>query len=173
MGRIAGLVTGALLKQAGHQVTVIEANGNRIGGRIKTFRAEPDQPAPFTDALQYAEAGAMRLPDSHPLTLALIDKLRLPRRLFYNVDIKPGTGNLRPRRTSDRSKRRGRIEEFCRRMTQSARPAGRGRPTLLSRSSGRSLTPGEIPIRDSDPRPLTEVVDHDQDSSQGHPHDAR
>jgi len=93
---IAGLVTAWLLEQAGHQVTVIEANGNRIGGRIKTFRAGPEQPgkpAPFVDPRQYAEAGAMRLPDFHPMVLALADKLGLQRRLFYNVDVKPGTGN--------------------------------------------------------------------------------
>lgn len=93
---IAGLTAGALLKQAGHQVTIIEANGNRVGGRIKTFRVGPewaDRPQPFVDPLQYAEAGAMRLPDFHPLTLALVDKLGLKRRLFFNVDIKPGTGN--------------------------------------------------------------------------------
>jgi monoamine oxidase len=93
---IAGLTAGMLLKHAGHQVTIIEANGNRIGGRIKTFRVSPElagKSAPFVDPLQYAEAGAMRLPDFYPLTLALIDKLGLKRRLFFNVDIKPGTGN--------------------------------------------------------------------------------
>ncbi|MFY0534672.1 flavin monoamine oxidase family protein [Nannocystis pusilla] len=85
---IAGLTAGLLLKQAGHDVTILEANANRIGGRIKTFRAsDPLQPAPFADPAQYAEAGAMRLPDFHPLSLALVDKLGLPRRLFYNVDV--------------------------------------------------------------------------------------
>jgi monoamine oxidase len=77
-------------------VTIIEANGNRIGGRIKTFRAGPEtagRPAPFVDPHQYAEAGAMRLPDFYPMTLALIDKLGLKRQLFYNVDVKQGTGN--------------------------------------------------------------------------------
>ncbi|HEX2081428.1 MAG TPA: FAD-dependent oxidoreductase [Longimicrobium sp.] len=92
---IAGLVAGWLLKEAGHHVTIIEANGNRIGGRLKTFRYDqwrPDLGSPFRDPRQYAEAGAMRLPDFHPLVLALVDKLGLPRRLFYNVDVKPGTG---------------------------------------------------------------------------------
>lgn len=81
---ISGLVAATLLKRAGHEVTVIEANGNRIGGRIKTFQTG------FADPLQYAEAGAMRIPDFHPLTLALIDKLGIPRRPFYNVDVRPG-----------------------------------------------------------------------------------
>jgi monoamine oxidase len=88
---IAGLVSGRLLKQAGHQVTILEANANRVGGRIKTFRSIGEK-SPFKDPNQYAEAGAMRLPDFHPLTLALVDLLKLGRRLFYNVDVDPGTG---------------------------------------------------------------------------------
>ncbi|TDV54249.1 flavin monoamine oxidase family protein [Actinophytocola oryzae] len=90
---IAGLVSALLLRRAGHQVTVVEANGSRVGGRVKTFRRGPESDAaPFADERQYAEAGAMRLPDFHPLTLGLIDHLGLRRRLFYNVDVKPGTG---------------------------------------------------------------------------------
>lgn len=83
---IAGLVAATLLQAAGHRVLLIEANDNRVGGRIKTVRKR------FT-AGHYAEAGAMRIPDFHPLTLALIDKLGLRRRLFYNVDVDPGTGD--------------------------------------------------------------------------------
>ncbi|REK91160.1 NAD(P)/FAD-dependent oxidoreductase [Streptomyces inhibens] len=90
---IAGLVAGDLLTRAGHDVTILEANANRVGGRIKTFHAKKGEPQPFTDPAQYAEAGAMRLPSFHPLTLALIDKLGLKRRLFFNVDIDPTTGN--------------------------------------------------------------------------------
>ncbi|MFB6440603.1 flavin monoamine oxidase family protein [Streptomyces sp. NPDC056411] len=90
---IAGLVAGDLLTRAGHDVTILEANANRVGGRIKTFHAKKGEPPPFTDPAQYAEAGAMRLPSFHPLTLALIDKLGLKRRLFFNVDIDPTTGN--------------------------------------------------------------------------------
>lgn len=91
---IAGLVAGKLLKDAGHNVTVLEANANRVGGRIKTFRSTDDeQDGPFHDPEQYGEAGAMRLPSFHPLTLALVDSLGLQRRLFYNVDVDPDTGN--------------------------------------------------------------------------------
>ncbi|MDT3396593.1 FAD-dependent oxidoreductase [Streptomyces sp. B1866] len=82
---IAGLAAATLLRDAGHRVTVIEANGNRVGGRIKTFRRV------FQDKALHAEAGAMRMPDVHPLVLALSDKLGLERRLFYNADIAPGT----------------------------------------------------------------------------------
>ncbi|MFG2207224.1 flavin monoamine oxidase family protein [Streptomyces sp. NPDC048638] len=94
---IAGLVAGTLLTRAGHDVTILEANTNRVGGRIKTFYAKKGEKPPFRDPAQYAEAGAMRLPSFHPLTLALVDKLGLKRRLFFNVDIDPSTGNQEAR----------------------------------------------------------------------------
>ncbi len=87
---IAGLAAGRLLRDAGHAVTIVEANANRTGGRIKTFRGV------FSDKSLHAEAGAMRLPDAHPLVLALADKLGLSRRLFYNVDVAPGAEPSRP-----------------------------------------------------------------------------
>lgn len=47
----AGLVAAWLLKRAGHDVTLLEANGNRVGGRIKTFRTggheQAAQPLPM------------------------------------------------------------------------------------------------------------------------------
>ncbi len=91
---MAGLSAAYLLKQAGHEVCLIEANANRIGGRVKTFRDDPRRgmSSPFSDPLQYAEAGAMRIPDTHPLTLALVDKFGLGRRLFYNMDVDPDNG---------------------------------------------------------------------------------
>lgn len=81
---IAGLVAAGLLRDAGHNVTILEANANRTGGRIKTFRGV------FADKSLHAEAGAMRLPDFHPMVLALADKLGIRRRLFYNADVLPG-----------------------------------------------------------------------------------
>ncbi|MEU0068884.1 FAD-dependent oxidoreductase [Streptomyces sp. NPDC006332] len=85
----AGLVAASLLKRAGHHVTVLEANGNRAGGRIKTFRRGGHERAaqPFADPRQYAEAGAMRLPSSHPLVMGLIDQLNLKKRRFHYVDV--------------------------------------------------------------------------------------
>ncbi|WP_194892583.1 flavin monoamine oxidase family protein [Catenulispora pinisilvae] len=89
----AGLTAARLLIAAGHDVVILEANGSRVGGRIKTFRGI------FSDPRLHAEAGAMRLPDAHPLVLALGDKLGLTRRLFYNADVAPGavsTGKIPP-----------------------------------------------------------------------------
>ncbi|MFJ3160863.1 flavin monoamine oxidase family protein [Streptomyces kanasensis] len=85
----AGLVAAWLLLRAGHDVTVLEANGNRAGGRIKTFRTGGHEGAeqPFADPRQYAEAGAMRIPGSHPLVMDLIDRLDLAKRRFHYVDV--------------------------------------------------------------------------------------
>ncbi|MDV2886050.1 flavin monoamine oxidase family protein [Alkalihalophilus pseudofirmus] len=66
---MAGLVTGYLLKQAGHKVTIIEGN-DRIGGRVHTIRE------PFSEG-NYFEAGAMRIPSHHALTLSWINKWSL------------------------------------------------------------------------------------------------
>ncbi|UED67362.1 flavin monoamine oxidase family protein [Brevibacillus sp. HD3.3A] len=73
---IAGLVAGSLLKQAGHHVTIVEAS-ERVGGRVLTLRA------PFTDG-HYVEAGAMRIPNTHLLTMAYIAKFGLPLNEFIN-----------------------------------------------------------------------------------------
>lgn len=73
---MAGLVAASLLKQAGHQVKILEAN-DRVGGRIYTIREA------FKDN-QYLEAGAMRIPHSHQLTLAYIKKFKLPLNHFIN-----------------------------------------------------------------------------------------
>jgi monoamine oxidase len=63
---MAGLVTGLLLKNAGHTVTILEAQ-NRLGGRILTYRGLP--------GAMFAELGAMRFPLQHALVRYLIDDL--------------------------------------------------------------------------------------------------
>lgn len=74
---MAGLVSASLLKQAGHHVTILEAS-ERVGGRVYTLRAG------FRDG-QYLEAGAMRIPDIHFLTLEYIRKFQLPVNRFINT----------------------------------------------------------------------------------------
>ncbi|MED3564259.1 flavin monoamine oxidase family protein [Bacillus xiapuensis] len=73
---IAGLVAASLLKEAGHNVTIWEAN-NIVGGRIYTIRP------PFSNGL-YLNAGPMRIPDNHLLTLAYIQKFGLSLNPFIN-----------------------------------------------------------------------------------------
>lgn len=74
---MAGLVSASLLKDAGHQVTILEGS-DRIGGRVFTLRS------PFHNN-QYIEAGAMRIPSTHQLTLEYISKFRLSLNKFVNI----------------------------------------------------------------------------------------
>ena len=66
---IAGLAAAEALLRAGHDPVLLEAQ-QRVGGRIYTMRA------PFAHGL-YAEAGAMRIPRAHKLTLAYVEKFGL------------------------------------------------------------------------------------------------
>ena len=82
---IAGMVSAALLRRAGHTVTIVEAN-TRIGGRIKTFR-NSEQKQYFEDGELTGEAGAMRIPDMHKLVQYLIDYTGVEKQLFINNTI--------------------------------------------------------------------------------------
>ncbi|ARI76343.1 flavin monoamine oxidase family protein [Halobacillus mangrovi] len=75
-GGMAGLVAASLLKQAGHQVTILEGN-DRIGGRVYTVRH------PFTSG-NYLDVGAMRIPDNHELVFEYIRRFKLPLNSFIN-----------------------------------------------------------------------------------------
>src|SRR5579864_69980 len=73
---ISGLAVGSLLRNAGHEIVLLEAS-NRVGGRVRTLRD------PFTDGL-YAEAGAMRLPAFHELLNTYIRKFQLATNQFVD-----------------------------------------------------------------------------------------
>jgi monoamine oxidase len=70
---MAGLVAAHELARAGHHPVVLEAQ-QRVGGRIHTLRS-------FAPGL-YAEAGAMRIPATHTLTLEYCRLLGLSLRPF-------------------------------------------------------------------------------------------
>ena len=66
---MAGLVAADELAKAGHDPVLLEAQG-RVGGRCQTFRE------PFAPGL-WGEAGAMRLPKKHTLTMRLVERFGL------------------------------------------------------------------------------------------------
>src|SRR5262249_16451519 len=57
------------LLRAGHRPLILEAQ-NHVGGRVQTVRE------PFSEGL-HAEAGAMRIPRAHALTMAYINRFGL------------------------------------------------------------------------------------------------
>ena len=71
---MACLVAAYELKRQGHRPVILEAQG-RVGGRVYTLRE------PFAPGL-YAEAGAMRIPRAHNLTLEYCSMFGLPMRPF-------------------------------------------------------------------------------------------
>jgi monoamine oxidase len=82
---MAGMVSAAMLKQAGHNVTIVEAN-TRVGGRIKTFRNTKEKQY-FEDDSSYGEAGAMRIPTIHQMVFKYISQLNLKTEPFYYVSV--------------------------------------------------------------------------------------
>ncbi|NWW97345.1 OXLA oxidase, partial [Caloenas nicobarica] len=65
---ISGLTAAKLLRDAGHNVTILEMSG-RVGGRIWTYRPKGRD--------WYVELGAMRLPPNHRLVHKFIKKFNL------------------------------------------------------------------------------------------------
>ncbi|XP_074161588.1 L-amino-acid oxidase-like [Sminthopsis crassicaudata] len=70
---MSGLVAAKTLQDAGHKVTVLEAN-HKIGGRVTTFRS------PKND--WYIELGPMRLPTNHRLVQFYVEMLGLKMNTF-------------------------------------------------------------------------------------------
>jgi monoamine oxidase len=77
---MAGLVAAHELARAGHDPVVLEAR-QRVGGRIHTMRE------PFAPGL-YAEAGAMRIPRAHALTMACVERAGLAVQPFAMHNVK-------------------------------------------------------------------------------------
>lgn len=72
-GGMAGLTAAYELEKLGHRVTVIEAEANHFGGRVRTAR--------FDDR-NYGELGAMRIPTVHNLTRHYVKEMGLTLRPF-------------------------------------------------------------------------------------------
>ncbi|XP_042303364.1 L-amino-acid oxidase-like [Sceloporus undulatus] len=72
---ISGLTAAKLLKDAGHQVHILEVS-NRVGGRIKTYR-EKDW---------YVDLGPMRLPKAHRIIREYLKKFNLTLNPFAQTD---------------------------------------------------------------------------------------
>ena len=117
---MAGLVAAYELLKAGHDPIILEGR-QRVGGRVYTVRD------PFSDGL-HGEAGAMRLPLGHKLTLAYVDRFKLETYPFtmgnpkayiqlqgkkvraadfdpaqYDFDVKPDEKGLNPQELVDKA----------------------------------------------------------------------
>ncbi|NXW86968.1 OXLA oxidase, partial [Alopecoenas beccarii] len=74
---IGGLTAAKLLRDAGHNVTILEMS-DRVGGRIWTYRPKGHD--------WYVELGAMRLPPSHRLVHEFIGQFKLKLKKFKMDD---------------------------------------------------------------------------------------
>jgi monoamine oxidase len=93
---IAGLVAAYELRQAGYDVTLLEAR-DRAGGRAWTIRGNdriiqndrPLQQASFSDGL-YFNAGPARIPSWHHVILGYARRLNVPLETFVNSQLATG-----------------------------------------------------------------------------------
>ena len=92
---MAGMVAASIIRGAGNNVTIVEAN-TRVGGRVKTFRNTPGKKY-WEDHDLYAEAGAMRLPDFHYMVMEYCKQLEVLLEPFYYVSVDIGVAREAPR----------------------------------------------------------------------------
>jgi monoamine oxidase len=74
-GGLAGLCAAFELRNKGYRVLAVLEAQNRTGGRVRTIRSG------FANG-QYAELGAVRIPDSHPFTLGYMEQFGLEQAQF-------------------------------------------------------------------------------------------
>lgn len=78
-GGLAGLSSAFELRKLGFDITILEACGDRIGGRVYTYHFDKDQQI-------YGELGAMRIPVGHETTWHYIDLFKLKTRPFVQTN---------------------------------------------------------------------------------------
>lgn len=95
-GGTAGLSAAFELRKLGFDITIFEAESNRIGGRVYTYYFDKDKSL-------YGEFGAMRVPVSHESTWHYIDlfKLNTTKYTQYNKNSFVYAHNTRVRNTDE------------------------------------------------------------------------
>jgi monoamine oxidase len=78
-GGLAGLSAAFELRKLGFDITVFEANPNRVGGRVFTYYFDKEKK-------YYGELGAMRIPVSHETTWHYINLFNLETRPFVQTN---------------------------------------------------------------------------------------
>ena len=78
-GGLAGMSSAFELRKLGFDITVFEASGERIGGRIYTYYFDKEKKL-------YGELGAMRIPVNHETTWHYINLFNLKTRTFIQTD---------------------------------------------------------------------------------------
>lgn len=182
---IAGLVAAYELKQAGYEVTVLEAR-DRVGGRVWTVRGgdriihdgRPDQQASFGKGL-YFNAGAARIPATHRIILGYARRFGVKMETFVNDNRGAGwdfAGKVQPerrmvydlhgrisellakaidQRALDQEMPKGELEAFRQFLQFYGLLDGKGRYSQASFASGFASEPGGY---DKAPTPLAPLT---------------